>query len=202
MNKAAFFAQLERELASLSPADRERSLGYFEEMIDDRIEEGLSEEEAVADLGDPKTIAAEILSESAEDNISTQATSAEKSFHGCPLWLAILLAVLALPVWLPVICTLAVTVVCLYMIPWIVLIAIFCTAVGCVLGGIASSVVAFLCIPVSGIFNGMMLLGISLFCCGFGLLLLFPAVYGSIWFAKGTALCFKKLSSLRKEKKS
>ena len=44
MNKAAFFAQLERELASLSPADRERSLGYFEEMIDDRIEEGLSEE--------------------------------------------------------------------------------------------------------------------------------------------------------------
>ena len=201
MTKTAFLTELERELASLPAMDRERSLRYFDEMIADRVEEGLTEEEAVAGLGSVKEIAAEILSEGGGEG-DTPPPKEEKTFHGCPLWLAILLAALALPVWLPVVLSLAVTVFCLYLIPWCILLALFCTAVGCALGGVAGAVLAFVVLPVSGVSNAMLLLGMSLFCCGFGILLMFPVIYGTVWLAKGTAWCFRKLGSVRKEKKA
>ena len=48
MNKKDFLDALNRRLATLSAQEREKSLLYFSEMIDDRIEEGMSEEEAVS----------------------------------------------------------------------------------------------------------------------------------------------------------
>ena len=48
MNKIEFMQKLKDGLAGLSPKDREEQLNFYSEMIDDRIEEGLSEEEAVA----------------------------------------------------------------------------------------------------------------------------------------------------------
>ena len=40
-----------------------KTLNFFEEMIDDRIDEGLSEEEAVSQLGDINIIVDQILDE-------------------------------------------------------------------------------------------------------------------------------------------
>ena len=47
MNKSEFLGELEKSLSELPEKDRSRSLDYYGEMIDDRTEEGLSEEEAV-----------------------------------------------------------------------------------------------------------------------------------------------------------
>ena len=47
MTKEGFLAQLRQQLWALPEADRQNSLDYYAEMIDDRMEEGLSEEEAV-----------------------------------------------------------------------------------------------------------------------------------------------------------
>ena len=53
MNKTQFCALLENKLKPyLSSKEMYKTLNFFEEMIDDRIDEGLSEEEAVSQLGD------------------------------------------------------------------------------------------------------------------------------------------------------
>ena len=45
MNKQEFLSALSDKLSVLSEEDKEKSIDYYSEMIDDRMEEGLSEEE-------------------------------------------------------------------------------------------------------------------------------------------------------------
>ena len=61
MNKEQFLTALRARLTGLPREDLERTLQYYREMIDDRIEEGMSEQAAVADVGDPDELAAAIL---------------------------------------------------------------------------------------------------------------------------------------------
>lgn len=51
MNKQEFLNALEERLSPLSTEDRRRILDYYSEAIADRMEEGLSEEAAVGDMG-------------------------------------------------------------------------------------------------------------------------------------------------------
>ena len=61
MTKADFLNALAVRLSSLSEIDVARSLDYYEEMIDDRMDDGMTEEEAVAAAGSPEDAAREIL---------------------------------------------------------------------------------------------------------------------------------------------
>ena len=61
MNKEQFLSELSRRLDGLNGNDLYRTLEYYAEMIDDLMEEGMSEEAAVAALGDLEVIAREIM---------------------------------------------------------------------------------------------------------------------------------------------
>ena len=64
MNKKQFCTLLENELRIyLSSEEVYKTLNFFKEMIDDRVDEGLSEEEAVAQLGNIDDIVGQILDE-------------------------------------------------------------------------------------------------------------------------------------------
>ena len=52
MNKQQFLDELRKRLCGLSQDDIEEKLLFFEEMIDDRMEEGESEVEAVSAVGE------------------------------------------------------------------------------------------------------------------------------------------------------
>ena len=52
MKRVEFLKELKAQLWALPEADRQNSLDYYSEMIDDRMEDGLTEEEAVAAIGD------------------------------------------------------------------------------------------------------------------------------------------------------
>ena len=92
MNRFDFLSQLSDRLRDLSPQDRRRVTDYYSEMIDDRIEEGFSEEEAVQSIGDPDQDALEMLaalgvkaSESAkEDTPAMPADAIEKTEEPAP----------------------------------------------------------------------------------------------------------------------
>ena len=51
MNKQEFLAQLRKGLSGLPQDDIEERLTFYSEMIEDQTEEGLSEDEAVAQIG-------------------------------------------------------------------------------------------------------------------------------------------------------
>lgn len=88
VNKTEFIDELYHLLNSLSKAERLQHLDYYEEMIADQMEDGLTEEEAVAALGSPADIAAQILGE-----------IPPKPSRRFPIW-AIVLIVLGSPLWL------------------------------------------------------------------------------------------------------
>ena len=63
MKKAEFLALLRERLADFSNEDAEKSAAFYSEMIDDRMEEGMTEEEAVAALGNLDDIVRSIRQE-------------------------------------------------------------------------------------------------------------------------------------------
>ena len=63
MTKADFLRLLERALMQLSEEERQKNLEYYSELLDDMMEEGMTEAEATAKLGSPNQIAQNILQE-------------------------------------------------------------------------------------------------------------------------------------------
>ena len=98
MNKTEFCALLGNKLKPyLSPKEMYKTLNFFEEMIDDRIDEGLSEEEAVSQLGDINIIVDQILD---EHNIGKKQTKLVWRF--IPRELGFINIVLLFPAWITI----------------------------------------------------------------------------------------------------
>ena len=97
MTKADFLQLLERALSQLSEEERRANLEYYSELLDDMLEEGMTEAEATAKLGSPAAIAESILQEMP---LSKLVSTRMKPKSG---WtpLAIILAVVGSPVWVP-----------------------------------------------------------------------------------------------------
>ena len=63
MTKMVFLLRLQAQLQGLPPQEVEERLHFYGEMIDDRMEEGVSEEEAVAAVGSVEEIVQQILAD-------------------------------------------------------------------------------------------------------------------------------------------
>ncbi len=70
MTRVQFLNELYRRLGGMSKEAAEQHLTYYAEMLADRMEEGMSEEEAVASMEDVDTIASRILQEGEEQTES------------------------------------------------------------------------------------------------------------------------------------
>ena len=79
MTKQEFLRELWNRLTELPQEDVEKSLDYYSEMIDDRVEDGLTEEEAVAEIGTAEEVAAQLIAELPQKIKERTATSAQRS---------------------------------------------------------------------------------------------------------------------------
>ena len=104
MSREAFLAELRQRLAGLPREELEERLAFYSEMIDDRLEDGLAEEEAVSELGTPETVAAQILAEVPMSTLIRERVRPQKKREtgktvlivlGFPIWFSLLAAVLA-----------------------------------------------------------------------------------------------------------
>ncbi|MGL5575571.1 MAG: DUF1700 domain-containing protein [Sarcina sp.] len=100
MSKIKFMSTLSELLTPLNQDDRDKFLDYYEEMIEDYKETGLSEEEIFKKLGNPRDIARNILRE--HDIVDIKMPSNNKTINtillilGFPLWGSLLFAGAAL----------------------------------------------------------------------------------------------------------
>lgn len=104
MTKQLFLNELSAALHGLPREERYRTLRYYDELIDDRMEDGQSEEEAVSGLGEPEQVAREILGE--EEAPASTGT-------GRKVWIIILL-VLGFPFWGSLLLAAAIVLLCVY----------------------------------------------------------------------------------------
>lgn len=63
MNKKEYLKRLEKALRHVSTEERARTLSYYSEVIDDRIEEGIPEQQVIAELEPPEAVASGLRQE-------------------------------------------------------------------------------------------------------------------------------------------
>ena len=82
MTKKVFLTELKKKLGKLPKSEVKKRLSFYSEIIDDKIEEGFSEEDAVADVGGIDEIAKLILSEKSIDIIADTVQTKNMSVLG------------------------------------------------------------------------------------------------------------------------
>ena len=120
MDKYDFLLALEARLAGLPEADRQASLDFYAEMLDDLVEGGMTETEAVASLGSPDAIAEEILLEMPLPKL-VKAKMKKRRLSG----LEITLLAVGFPIWLPISIALLAVMFAIYISLWAVVLSLY-----------------------------------------------------------------------------
>ena len=193
MNKKEFISALRRHLKSLPKREREERLSFYGEAIDDRVEEGFSEEDAVADIGAVDEIAALILNARSENNDREQAAGRERRSLK---WWELVLIIVGFPLWGSLLISVISMIFFLYISVWTVLIAlwaVFGALCAYALGALAGGTV----LAVTGTFyTGIALVGVGLICGGLAIFMFFgsnAATNGVILLTKKAIKGIKKL---------
>ena len=172
MNREEFLLAVEARLEGLDRADIEKSLDYYREMIDDRIEDGMSEEEAVAAMGTPEEAAGQIL----EDTPLPKLVKARLKPQRALMAWEIVLLILGSPVWLPLILTALVLVLTFFILLLTFLFVFYAFVFSFGLYGVAC-VPSFLVLTCTGrILPALFMLGSGLISTGLAVLLFRPSV--------------------------
>ena len=173
MTKQEFLSELERALGKLPHAEVEQALAFYDEAISDRIEDGLSEAEALAGLGPVDEIAAQIAAETPPiPRAIARANTGSRTLN------IVLLAVFS-PIWIPIVLALAAAALAVYVAIWAVIAALW--AVDAVLVLMPFAGLAALASTLGGgmPLPGVFVFGLSLVSSGFGLVASFAVFWAS-----------------------
>lgn len=186
MTKQEFLAQLRKKLSGLPPKDIEEHLSFYGEMIEDRMEDGLSEEDAVSAVGSVNEIAAQII---ADIPLAKLAKERIKPKRQLGVWEIVLLA-LGSPLWLSLGVAAVAVVLSVYVCLWSVIVsawAVFGSLAACFLGFVLAGII-FAC---SGnTLSGIAVIAAGLVCAGVSVL----AFCGCKAATKGIMMLTKKLA--------
>lgn len=189
MNKEKYLACLRAQLNGLPQADIEKFVDYYSEMIDDKMEEGLSEYEAVSSLESAQEAAARIMADEAlQKPQAVNAASAGK--RRMRAW-EIVLIILGSPIWV----SLLAAALSVYAALWIVIAALYISDFAVLAAGVYLSVFSFF--KIGGGF--MLLLGTAFVMLGFSVLMFFFLNKISVGFARLTGLIFRSIFGGRKK---
>jgi uncharacterized membrane protein len=166
VTKLDFLNALERGLQQLPQEERERHLSYYSEMLDDMMEDGMDEQQAVGTLGDVQTIAGQILQETA---LPVLVKSRVKPKNGWNVE-RILLLIVGAPIWIPLLLTLLCVILSVYICIWAVFLALFAAAGSIAVSGLAVMAVPWLTVPVLPLADTLLWIGCGLILVGLGIL--------------------------------
>lgn len=140
MVRKKFDKKLRKSLKGLSRQERQEVIDYYNEMIDDSIESGKTEEQAIEELGSPEDLAKKILSENySVEPISADKGSGEKKKSSLkPLW--IVLIIIGSPVWISLAVGAAGIIVGLLAGALGLVVGLFAVCAGLVVGGVGTTV--------------------------------------------------------------
>ena len=193
MRKQEFIFELWKKLSDLPKGEVEERLSFYAEMIDDRMEDGLSEEEAVSAIGSPDEIAAQIMGDIPLSKIVKEKIKPKRRLTATE----IVLLVIGFPLWFPLLIVVPFSVIfSLYVTPWSVVVsfwAVFASVVGSAVGALIGGIVF---IAIGHVPVGIALIGASLICAGLSVFSFFgckATTKGSVWLTKKSVLWTKNL---------
>lgn len=191
MNKHEFLFELRKGLSGLPQEDIDERINFYSEMIDDRMEEGLSEEDAVSDIGSVDEIVSQIVAETPLLKIVKDKMKSRKKMQA---W-EIVLLILGAPIWLSLLIAVIAGAFSVYAVLWSVVVAfwsMFGAFAGVGIGGIGGGIALAV---TSNVWRGCLLISAGLLCAGLSIFAFFgckAATKGMVFLTKKIAWVIKK----------
>ncbi len=185
MNKYEFLMRLRRGLVGLPSADIDERVSFFDEMIDDLVEEGKSEQEAVESFGTVEEVCTQILSETPLLNLVKERLIPRRSLR---VW-EILLLVLGSPLWLSLLLAAGSVVFSLYAVLWSVVLVLWSVGLAIAAVGVGGVLLSVFFLAKGNPATALAMLGSGIVCCGVTVF----GVFGSKYATVGMWLLTKKI---------
>ena len=193
MNKATFLRKLRVKLYGIPNEEIKERISFYSEIIDDKIEEGLSEDDAVKELGDINKLAEQISGE------RTERSKKEKSPRGAG---SIILICLGAPIWIALAAAAFAVMISLIASLWAVIISLYAADLAFAVAGIGGFLISVITILGGSVAPGFLIMSSALVASG----LAYPVFLGvkalTVWSAKLTSWTFIiTVRIFKKEKK-
>ena len=190
MNKQEFLWALEEGLKGLPKEDIRERLNFYSEIIEDSIDEGFSEEEAIENIGSIDEIVSAIIDEAPLSGIIKERLTPKRK---SPLKTTLL--ILGSPIWLSLIICVAAAMFSLFVSLWAVVIslwAVFASLAVCV----PVSIIGGIALILSGnTLAGLFYIGAGLVLGGISILLFIGIKYITRGLTRLLRLCIAKMKS-------
>ena len=170
MTKNEFLTELRSKLNGLPKDDLDNRINFYEEMINDRMDDGKSEEEAVADIGTVDEVVKQIASETPLLKLVKEKTKPKRSLRA---W-EIVLLILGFPLWFPLLLTAIILCLVAYSLIWVFVVVAYSVELALAASSLAGIVVFFISL-VTGQPN-IISLGCAIMAAGGAILLYFGCV--------------------------
>lgn len=196
MNKTQFLQQLRRGLSQLPAEEIEKQIAYYSELIDDMVEDGMTEFETVERLGSVQEIYENIL----RDMPLPLLVKTRARPRGGWTALSIILIVLGFPIWFSLAVGALIAIAAVYVVIWALVFAAFAVVLAIVLCAVVF-VLLFVRLLFSSVAAAVLALGCAFLFAGIGIVASLIAVACAKLIIKATAAIGRSIKSLfiRKE---
>ena len=184
MTKNDFLMSLKHKLSGLPEEDLNERIDFYSEMIDDKIEDGISEEKAVIEIGSIDEISSQIIKEVPLRKIVKEKIRLKKKRK---VFESVLLIV-GSPVWVPILIAILVVAISLYLTVWVVLGCFYVTSISMFISAIGGFIMAVAQMISGNVLTGVLIIGAALFLIGLGILM----ILGTRLVAKGFLILTQK----------
>ena len=194
MIRVEFLEKLSYQLRRFSEEDQKRLISYYDEMIQDRIEDGMDEEKAVASIGSVEKAVEEAMYDvSLPTLVKAKVKESKEKAPNKAVWVT--LAILGFPIWLPLLMTLSVVVLCVYVSIWITIISLYVVELSLAAATIFGLISGFIYMFTVSVPAGFFVIGISLVAGALSILFFKPLLFLSKELIQATVLFARKLKS-------
>lgn len=173
MNRQEFLSLLRRELSGLPQGDIEERVAFYAEMIDDRMEEGLTEEEAVEAVGPVGPIVLQTIADTPITKIVKERVQPKRRMKA---W-EIVLLVFTSPIWLSLIIAMFAVFYAIIISLWAVAISFWAAFIGMWWGVIAGGAVGSYIVWSGHPFQGIAMIGAAMVLAGVAIFFYYVCVW-------------------------
>lgn len=170
MAKEEFLEELRIRLVGLPKKDIDERIEFYREMIEDRIDEGKSEEEAVGEIGTVEEVIDEIAKETPLTKLVKEKVTPKRSLK---VW-EIILIVLGFPIWFPLLLIAIILILVVCLLFWVFATVVYSIELASIAVSIGGVVVFFISLAQGA--PNIVALGCSIMCAGLVPLLAFACM--------------------------
>lgn len=186
MSKQEFLEQLRKGFSGLPQDDIEERLTFYSEMIEDRTEEGLSEEEAVLAVGTIDEIVEQVIVDIPLSKIAIERIKPKRRLSAGE----IILLALGSPIWVSLGIAVIAVILSLYISLWSVIVSFWSVFVSLAICSVASVLACFFFGIGGNGAGGIAMLAAGIVCAGLSIFMF----YGCKVATKGTLILTKKIA--------